>query len=237
MEFWVYFAARPLFWLIITLLTFQVCIWFSRQLGSTPLLHPVLMALTIIILFLLATNTSYETYFGGAQFIHFLLGPATVALAVPLYDNLGRVKQLWLPLLVACATGAITAAVTVLLVGIAFDLPFATLMSMAPKSVTSPIALGIAEKLGGHPSLAAGLVLITGALGCVIAPFLFRWLNIQDDATKGFTLGLGAHGFGTASAFEISAVAGAFGGLAMGMTGLLTAFMLPLIVSLLGIGS
>ncbi len=237
MAFWVYFSAQPLLWLIITLATFAACRWFNQRLGGTPLLHPVLLALTLIIGFLYLTGTSYETYFGGAQFIHFLLGPATVALAVPLYDHLGLVRRLWAPLLLACVSGALTAALSVLLVGMAFDLPAPTLMSMAPKSVTTPIALGIAEKLGGYPSLAAGLVLITGALGCVMGPFLFRWLGIDQDAIKGFTLGLGAHGFGTAMAFEISTVAGAFGGLAMGMTGLLTAFLLPLLVALLGIGT
>lgn len=235
MEFWVYFAAKPLFWLIVTLAVFMFSSELNRRSGGTPLLHPVLVAMVIIITFLLLTGTSYETYFEGAQFIHFLLGPATVALAVPLFDHFERIKSMWLVLLVACVTGAVTAIVSVLLVGLMFDLPVGVLLSLAPKSVTSPIAIGIVEKIGGFPSLAAGLVLITGAMGCLLSPLIFKLLGIKDDAVKGFTLGLSAHGFGTAYAFEVSAVAGAFAGLAMGMTGLLTAFLLPVVISLMGL--
>ncbi|MGY8872125.1 MAG: LrgB family protein [Pseudomonadales bacterium] len=234
MEFWVYFAAKPLFWLIVTLAVFMFALALNRRSGGTPLLHPVLVSMAIIISFLLVTDTRYETYFEGAQFIHFLLGPATVALAVPLFDHFERIKKMWLVLLVACVTGAVTAIVSVLLVGLMFDLPVGVLLSLAPKSVTSPIAIGIVEKIGGFPSLAAGLVLITGAMGCLLSPLVFKLLRIKDDAAKGFTLGLAAHGFGTAYAFEISAVAGAFAGLAMGMTGLLTAFLLPVVISLMG---
>lgn len=234
MEFWVYFAAKPLFWLIVTLVVFMFASELNKRSGGTPLLHPVLVAMAIIISFLLVTDTRYETYFEGAQFIHFLLGPATVALAVPLFDHFERIKKMWFILLVACVTGAVTAIVSVLLVGLMFDLPEGVLLSLAPKSVTSPIAIGIVEKIGGFPSLAAGLVLITGAMGCLLAPLIFKLLRVKDDAVKGFTLGLAAHGFGTASAFEVSAVAGAFAGLAMGMTGLLTAFLLPVVISLMG---
>lgn len=213
----------------------MLSIAINRRAHGSPLLHPVLLALSLIILFLYATGTSYKTYFDGAQFIHFLLGPATVALAVPLYDHFERVKALWLPLLAACLTGLITAVLTVLLAGICLGLPEGALLSLAPKSVTSPIAIGIADKIGGFPSLAAGLVLITGAIGCLLAPFVFRWLKVEDDEVKGFAMGVAAHGFGTASAFQISALAGAFSGLAMGLTGLLTAFILPVIIKLMGL--
>lgn len=235
-SFWVYFAARPLFWIIVTIATFLFSSWLNRRVGGTPLLHPVLVALSLIIVFLQLTGTDYDTYFSGAQFIHFLLGPATVALAVPLYDHFERVKKMLLPLLIACFCGAVTASASVILVAWALGASEGTLLSLAPKSVTSPIAIGIAEKIGGYPSLAAGLVLITGAIGCLTAPPLFRLLKIEDDAVKGFTLGLSSHGFGTAYAFEFSTLAGAFAGLAMGMTGLLTAFLVPVLVRMLGLG-
>ncbi|MEH6578913.1 MAG: LrgB family protein [Amphritea sp.] len=236
MEFWTFFTAKPLLWLIVTITTFIVTSWFNRRVGGTPLLHPVLVSLALIIMFLLLTGTSYETYFEGAQFIHFLMGPATVALAVPLFDHLERVKKMILPLLLACMAGAITAAASALLVAQWLDASVGTLLSLAPKSVTSPIAIGIAEKLGGYPSLASGLVLVTGAIGCILAPPIYQMLNIKDDAVKGFTLGVAAHGMGTAFAFEYGLLAGAFGGLAMGMTGAFTAFMLPVLVELMGIG-
>lgn len=236
MEFWTFFTAKPLLWLIVTIATFIATSWFNRRVGGTPLLHPVLVSLSLIIIFLLLTGTEYETYFEGAQFIHFLLGPATVALAVPLYDHLERVKKMILPLLVACMAGAVAAAASAILVAQAFDAQIGTLLSLAPKSVTSPIAIGIAEKIGGYPSLASGLVLITGAIGCILAPPLYRIMNVKDEAVKGFALGVSAHGMGTAFAFEYGLMAGAFGGLAMGMTGAFTAFMLPVLISLLGIG-
>lgn len=234
MAFWVYFAAKPLFWLIVTIVVFMFSAGLNRRAGGSPLLHPVLVSMAVIIGFLTLTDTHYETYFEGAQFIHFLLGPATVALAVPLFDHFERIKKMWLMLLVACVSGAVSAIVSVLLVGLMFGLPEGVLMSLAPKSVTSPIAIGIVEKIGGFPSLAAGLVLITGAIGCLLSPLIFKLLNVQDDAVKGFSLGLAAHGFGTAYAFEVSALAGAFAGLAMGMTGLLTAFVLPVVISVMG---
>ncbi|MGB2130785.1 MAG: LrgB family protein [Marinobacterium sp.] len=235
-SFWVYFAAKPLWWIIITIATFLFTSWLNRRVGGTPLLHPVLVALTLIIILLRLTGTDYETYFEGAQFIHFLLGPATVALAIPLYDHFERVKKMLVPLLIACACGATVASLSVIAVAWMLGASQETLLSLAPKSVTSPIAIGIAEKIGGYPSLAAGLVLITGAIGCLAAPPIFRWLKIEDDAVKGFTLGLSSHGFGTAFAFEFSTLAGAFAGLAMGLTGLLTAFIVPVLVRLLGLG-
>ncbi|WP_170167452.1 LrgB family protein [Amphritea balenae] len=222
-------------WLIVTIATFIVTSWFNRRIGGTPLLHPVLVSLSLIIVFLLLTGTEYETYFEGAQFIHFLLGPATVALAVPLFDHLERVKKMLLPLLVACVAGAVTAAASAVLVAQLMDAQIGTLLSLAPKSVTSPIAIGIAEKIGGYPSLASGLVLITGAIGCILAPPIYRILHIKDEAVKGFALGVAAHGMGTAFAFEYGLMAGAFGGLAMGMTGAFTAFMLPVLIPLLGL--
>lgn len=233
--FWVYFAAKPLFWIVLTLLVFVGAGWLNRRAGDTPLLHPVLVSLAVIIVILLATGTDYETYFSGAQFIHFMLGPATVALAVPLFDYFDRVRKMWLPILIATVCGLLTASLSVMAVAWAMGAERTTILSLAPKSVTSPIAIGIAEKIGGYPSLAAGLVLVTGMLGCLLAPPLFRLLRVEDDAVRGFVLGVSAHGFGTAYAFGYSALAGAFAGLAMGVTGLLTAFLLPMIVSLLGI--
>ncbi|RVU30459.1 LrgB family protein [Neptunomonas marina] len=234
MDFWVYFSASPLLWLIVTLSVFAFSMELNRRMGGSAFLHPVLLSLSIIIIFLLLTGTSYERYFEGAQFIHFLLGPATVALAVPLVDHAERIKRMWFPLFAAALIGAGVAVVSVLLIGWLFELPHAVLMSLAPKSVTSPIAIGVAEKIGGYPSLAAGLVLVTGALGGSFAPWVFKLLGGLDDEVKGFAIGVTAHGMGTAYAFGISAKAGAFSGLAMGLTGVITAFLLPFSLEWLG---
>lgn len=231
-EIWVYLAAEPLLWLTVTLAVFVGGTWLNRKLGGHPLAHPVLVAMVVLIGLLLLTGTTYDTYFEGAQFIHFLLGPATVALAIPLYDNLRQIRALLVPLLLACFIGvavAVSSAVGLAWLAGARD---QTLLSIAPKSVTTPIAMGIAEQIGGLPSLAAGIVLLTGAVGAVAARPLFRLAGIHDERAQGFALGIAAHGFGTAHALTIGLRAGAFAGLGLGMAGLLTAFLLPLVAGL-----
>jgi predicted murein hydrolase (TIGR00659 family) len=231
-EIWVYLAAEPLLWLTVTLAVFVGGTWLNRKLGGHPLAHPVLVAMVVLIGLLLLTRTTYETYFEGAQFIHFLLGPATVALAIPLYDNLRQIRALLVPLLLACVIGVVVAVSSA--VGLAWlaGARDQTLLSIAPKSVTTPIAMGIAEQIGGLPSLAAGIVLLTGAVGAVAARPLFRLAGIHDERAQGFALGIAAHGFGTAHALTIGLRAGAFAGLGLGMAGLLTAFLLPLLAGL-----
>jgi len=226
----------PILWLVVTVAVFMAAVWLNQRCGRTPLLHPVIISLSAIIALLTITGVSYDQYIEGAAILKFLMGPAIVALAIPLYDNLGKVRDLLLPVLVGCIAGALTAALTAVGVGVLLGADAPTLLSLAPKSVTSPIAIGVADKLGGYGSLAAGLVLITGALGCLIAPPLFRWLKIEDPAVRGFTLGVSAHAMGTAFAFEYGAMAGAFSGLAMGLTGAFTAFGLPVLLQLLGVG-
>jgi predicted murein hydrolase (TIGR00659 family) len=229
-DFWVYFAARPLLWIVVTLAVFTISNAIYQRLNRAAVLHPVMLSMVVLISLLLMTDTDYETYFSGAQFIHFLLGLATVALAIPMYEHFDEIKRRWIPILFSCATGAVVASISA--VGIAWLLGarFETMMSVAPKSVTSPIALGIAEKIGGLPSLSAALVLVTGVSGSMMVPVVLKYLKIEDQATRGFVLGLTSHGFGTAVALEVGAVAGAFAGLAMGLTGLFTAFLLPLMI-------
>jgi predicted murein hydrolase (TIGR00659 family) len=227
---WVYLEEQPLVWLTLTLAVFVVSVWANRRGRGAPILHPTILSMAILIGVLLATGTSYDTYFEGAQFIHFLLGPATVALAIPLHDNLRQIRRLLLPLLAACLAGVTVAAGTA--VGFAWLAGGRgqTLLSLAPKSVTTPISMGVAEQIGGLPSLAAGIVLVTGVVGVVAAGPLFRLAGIQDERARGFALGVAAHGFGTAHALGISIRAGAFAGLGLGLAGLLTAFLLPLVI-------
>lgn len=231
-SFWVYFASEPLLWLVLTLATFLCAQWISRKAGGTPLLHPVVVTMALLIGLLLLTDTDYETYFDGAQFIHFLLGPATVALAVPVYDQLPLIRRLLLPVVGACLTGTLVATCSAVGITLLLGGSEELVRAIAPKSVTSPIALGIAEQIGGQPSLAAGLVLVTGVIGCQLAPLVFRLLGQQDPAVQGFTLGLAAHGFGTAWAFQMSAMAGAFAGLAMALTGVFSSVLVPVVVGL-----
>jgi predicted murein hydrolase (TIGR00659 family) len=233
-ELWVYLAASPLLGLTLTLLAYQAALLVFDRSGGHPLANPVLLAVAALVLLLSATSTPYETYFAGAQFVHFLLGPATVALAVPLYQQLRRVRALLLPIGAGLAAGSLTAIVSAVAVGRWSGASLPTQLSLAPKSVTTPIAMGIAERIGGIPSLTAVLVIATGILGAVGARRLFEALKVQDPAVRGFAMGVASHGIGTARAFQEDEQCGAFAALAMGMNGALTALILPAVAAWLG---
>jgi predicted murein hydrolase (TIGR00659 family) len=230
---WVYLSQSPLLWLTVTLSTYAivdaVSLWTQRH----PLANPVLHSIWIIGAFLLLTNTSYTTYFGGAQFVHFLLGPATVALAVPLYENRKVVAAAILPMLAALLVGSVTAIVSVVLLAQAAGLPRTIILSLAPKSVTAGVAMGISESLHADPSLTAVSVMITGIMGAIIVTPLMNRAGITDFRASGFAVGIAAHGIGTARAFQVDAVAGVFAGIAMSLNALVTSLLVPLAVTFL----
>lgn len=233
-EIWVYLAASPLLGLTLTLIAYQAAVWIFKRAGMSPLANPVAIAVAIIVSLLLLTGTPYRTYFDGAQFVHFLLGPATVALAVPLYAQWQRLVKMAVPLGIALLVGSFTAAASAVVIGKLFGASSATLKSLAPKSVTTPIAMGIAEKLGGLPSLTAVLVVTTGIVGAVFGAAILNLLRVKDEAVRGFALGVAAHGIGTARAFQVSETMGAFSALAMGLNGVLTAVLLPILARWIG---
>lgn len=229
---WVYLAADPLLWLTVTLAAYVVAERISARFGRHPLANPVLIAVALLAAILTATRTPFETYFQGAQFVHFLLGPATVALALPLHRHWPLVRKAVLPILAALLAGALTAVVSAVGVAAAFGIPQPMLAALAPKSVTAAIAMGIAREIGGEPSLTATLVIATGILGAVMVTPLMVALRCTDWRARGFAAGLAAHGIGTARAFQVNPVAGAFAAIAMGLNGLVTAALVPLILRL-----
>lgn len=226
---WVYLSASPLLHLTLTLVAYQVGMLIYSRGRMNPLLNPVLIAVILVVTVLVATGTRYETYFDGAQFVHFLLGPATVALAIPLYRQFDRVRRSALAMLVSIVAGSITAAVTGVAIAWLFGASPDTLVSIAPKSATAPVAMGITEQLGGFPSLTAVLVITTGILGAVLGPYLLDLLRIRDWPSRGLAIGTASHGIGTARALQVNEVAGAFSGLAMGLNALATAVLLPIV--------
>lgn len=229
---WVYLAASPLLALTMTLVAYQSGMWLYNKSGQNPLVNPVLIAVVVIVALLYATGTDYTTYFNGAQFVHFLLGPATVALAIPLYRQVQKVRQSLLAITVAVLCGSLTAAISGVGVAWFFGASMQTLLSIAPKSVTTPVAMGIAEQMGGLPTLTAVVVILTGITGAMTATNLLRWARITDPRASGLAIGVASHGIGTARAFQINEVAGAFSGLAMGFNALATAILLPLLYQL-----
>lgn len=204
--------------------------------GRTSLLHPVIVSIFSLMGIITLLGWDYPDYQQDTRFIHFLLGPATVALAVPLHENMSLIRKMAMPLMVACVTGAIIAAGSAVLLSAVWTGDDILALSMSAKSITTPIAIGMADSLGGSGSLAAGLVLLTGAVGTLLLPTLMRWCRLRDDALHGFVLGVTAHGFGTAQAFERSFTCGAFAGLAMSLTGVVTAFLVPPLVPFFGVG-
>ena len=232
-ELWAQLSGSPLFGLTVTLIAYLAGEWLFKRSGQKPLCNPVLIAIALIVALLWAAGLPYQRYFDGAQLIHFLLGPATVALAVPLHAYWRRLRQMALPLVVGLFAGSATAAFSAM--GLAWLLGASpeTVLSLGPKSVTTPIAMGVAEQIGGIPSLTAVLVILTGIIGAVGFPGLFRQLGIRNHATQGFAVGITSHGLGTARAFMISEEMGAFAALGMGLNGILTAVALPLVLSLL----
>lgn len=229
-EVWVYLSTSPLLWLTLTLLAYQGAYWIYQRTHFHPLANPVLISVAILVLLLNLTETPYQTYFDGAQFVHFLLGPATVALAIPLYAQLRRVKAMFLPLVVALVAGSVTAILSAVTIGKLLGASTPSVFSLAPKSVTSPIAMGIAEQIGGIPSLTAVLVLVTGVVGAIGYPYLFKKLRIDNLAARGFAIGLAAHGIGTARAIQEDQQMGAFAALGMSLNGLLTALLVPVLI-------
>lgn len=234
-EIWVYLGTSPLLYLTLTIAAYVLGDLVYRRSGRWPLLNPVLTSILFLVALLTVTRTPYPVYFDGAQFVHFLLGPATVALAVPLYFNFWKLKRLWLPLSVGLVSGAATAAVSAVGIAWILDASAQTALALAPKSVTAPVAMAIAEKMGGSPSLTAILVVTTGILGAMLGPAVLDFVRVRDPAARGFAIGTASHGIGTARAFQESEEAGAFSGLAMGLNALLSALILPPILRVVGL--
>lgn len=228
-EVWVYLSASPLLFLTLTLAAFQAGSWIYERSGYKPFLNPVMTAVVLLVAILTLTETPYTAYFEGAQFVHFLLGPATVALAIPLYRQFERVRRSAVALLTSILCGSLTAIGTAVGLGWLLGASRDTLLALAPKSVTAPVAMGITEQLGGLPSLTAVLVILTGILGAVIGPMVLNLLRIRDWRARGLALGTASHGIGTARALQVNELAGAFSGLAMGLNALATAILLPVL--------
>jgi predicted murein hydrolase (TIGR00659 family) len=230
---WVYLSQTPLLWLTVTLVVYAAADAFSLATNRHPLANPELHSIWIVGVFLTLTGTSYTTYFSGAQFVHFLLGPATVALAVPLYENRRTVMTVVVPMLFALIVGCITAIVSVVVFAELAGLPREIVLSLAPKSVTAGVAMGISETLGANPAITAVATVLTGITGAIVVTPLMNRMGFTDFRARGFAAGLASHGIGTARAFQVDEVAGVFAGIAMGLNALVTSLLVPLAATLL----
>jgi predicted murein hydrolase (TIGR00659 family) len=231
-RFWIYLSEQPLFFLALTLLAYLIGDAISRRTGRNPIANPVLIAVLLIGAVLLATGTSHARYFEGARFVHVLLGPATVALALPVIRHRALILRHSRAIIASLMAGAAIGATSAIGFAVLLGLSPQTIASLAPKSVTAAIAMGISEQVGGAPALTAVIVIATGILGAVMVTPLMNLLGIRDFAARGFAVGISAHGIGTARALQVNETAGAYAALAMALNGLVTALLAPLLLAL-----
>jgi predicted murein hydrolase (TIGR00659 family) len=231
-EIWIYLAASPLFGLTVTLVIYHLAHRFYLAVNSAAIANPVAIAVALLIGLLLLIDMPYQDYFFGAQFIHFLLGPATVALAIPLYLQLDRIKSLFVPLMVGILVGVIVGTGSSIGIAKLTGADTAIWLSLAPKSVTAPVAMSISEAIGGISTLTAVLVVTTGIIGAVTGNTLLKYLRIEDNAVKGVAMGASAHGIGTARALQSNLTMGAFSGLSMALSALVSSLLIPVMIGL-----
>lgn len=232
-QIWSYLSTQPLLWLTSTITAYIAADWVAQRLGRPPLANPVLIAVLLLAPAIWVTGTPYDAYFEGAKFIHFLLGPATIALAVPLYANLSTIRRTAIPIIAALAAGSTAAAVSTVLLARSLDLPMQVIISISPKSTTAPVALGISEALGGLPTLTAVLVILTGVIGAIAITPMMNMMGVTDWRARGLAAGVAAHGIGTARAFQVNETAGAFAGIGMALNAVFTSIIVPIVVAAL----
>jgi predicted murein hydrolase (TIGR00659 family) len=228
-QLWIYLSSAPLFGLTATLVTYVVAAAFYDRVDRAPWANPVLWSVLVLGGVLVATGTPYPTYFAGAQFIHVLLGPAVVALAWPLWQRRAEVRRRGVALTIAALVGGLVAGGSAVVFAWWLGMPAEVVRSLASKSVTAPVAMGIAERIGAVPALAAVFAVLTGLVGALSAKYLFNGLRIHSWAVRGFALGTTSHGIGAARALQVDDDAGAYAGIALGLQVLLASLLIPLL--------
>ena len=223
-------GAHPLVILPLNILGFWIGLKIYRRIGS-PILHPVVGGSLLVFAGLVFMGVDFAAYQRGSGLLYLLLGPAVVALAIPLKQNLSVVRKVGWPLMLGLLVGAVLAPLVAVVIALLLGGSKTVLIALTTKSVTTPVALALAQEMHGIQSLAAGVVAFTGIVGAVFGPGLLRRMNITDERVVGFTMGVNAHAIGTVRALEISALCGAFSALAMGLCGALTALVLPAFVT------
>ncbi|MGO2131985.1 MAG: LrgB family protein [Halomonas sp.] len=225
-------VSSPVLAIFLTVAAYLVGIWVFTRLGRPSWCPPVLVAAIVAAIALWGLSINYENYHQGASWLTLLLGPTTVALGVPLYQQKCHILKLWKALLLSLPVAAVLASAYAVLIAWLLGATPEVLASLAPKSVTAPIAIGIIDQLGGSLPLMMGGLLVTGVMATLITEPLARRMGIQDHRIIGFALGLNGHAIGTVRAFDLNPCAGAFASLGMSLTGVFTALLLPLVWSL-----
>ena len=226
-------AGSPLFGVTLTLAAYWLGREVFRRTGGNAVAQPVLIAIVVVGAVLLVADVSYDDYLRGAGFIAFLLGPATVALALPLHQEWERVRRSAVPVLVGVAAGAITSVTTAVLVTGWLGGGERLQHTLAPKAVTTPVSIALSGQLGGIPALTAVVTIVAGIIGAVLGPWVLSLLRVRDPEARGIAIGASSHGIGTARALHESRTEGAFSGLSMALSALATSLTVPWLVPLL----
>ncbi|QAY95280.1 hypothetical protein CWB41_05650 [Methylovirgula ligni] len=226
---WTPLALAPLTWIVLTIGAYLAGCWLQRKAGGAPYANPVAFAVIAVGFIVVATQTSYATYFSGAQFINFLLGPATVALAVPLARNFHHIRRNLASIGLALSAGAVTAILSGIVIVRLLGGSRAIALSMAPKSITTPIAMAVSSEIGGNPALTAALAMVGGILAAIIGEKMLKGLRVADWRAHGLAAGVAGSGVAAAQAARLDGVAAAFAALGIALNGLITALILPLV--------
>lgn len=233
-EIWVYLGGSPLLALTLTLAAYAIGQQLYERSGRHPLANPVLVAVLLVACSITVLGMPYARYFEGAQFVHFLLGTATVSLAIPIHQGWASLRGRTHVLLLALLAGGATSAVSALAVARLLGTDVQLVQGLWAKSVTAPIAMGIAERIGASPTLTAIYAVSTGILGAMLGRFVLDAIGLRAWWQRGFALGVAAHGIGTSRAFSVHPQAGAYASLGMGLHGVIGALLLPWTVQMMG---
>lgn len=227
------FLKTPVFGILLSVVCYEIGILIQRK-TKNPILNPLLLAIILVILVLTVFEIPKETYDLGGSYILFLLGPATVVMAVPLYRQINLLKKDWLPILVGIFVGSATSVLSVIGLARLFGVNIEIAVSMLPKSVTTAIGMEVSKEIGGVVSLTVAVIVLTGILGAVMGPFILKILGIKDEVAQGVAMGTASHAVGTSKAMELGETQGAMSGLSIGIAGLATVLIIPLVIGLLG---
>lgn len=232
-EIWVYLSGDPLFALVITLASYKLGHMLYVKANRNPIVNPVAICVLVTASTIQLLGMDYQKYFEGAQFIHFLLGTATVALAVPIYHGLRLMRRQILYMWIALTAGSTVSIISGVAIAHYMGASDNIVGAMFAKGVTTPIAMGIAEQINVSPTLTAVFTVITGMAGAILAPFIFNMLGIYRWWIRGTAIGVGAHGLGITRAFSVNHEAGVYASMAMGLNGVISAIALPIVLTYL----
>ncbi|HII93651.1 MAG TPA: LrgB family protein [Methanosarcina sp.] len=228
------FINMPLFGILLSLIAFQAGTLLYKK-TQLSIFNPLLVASVLVMVFLLIFGINYETYNLGGNYISFFLGPATVVLAVPLYKKIRLLKSNALPIIAGIITGCIAGISSILTLSSLLGLDDTISRSLAPKSVTTPIGIEISRQIGGLPAITVAAIVFTGIIGAILGPFICRCFKIKDKVAVGVAIGTASHALGTTRAIELGETEGAMSGLAIGIAGLITVFLAPLLLYVFGL--